>query len=71
MLLRRSHNEYENSASYRGNWINRGTLWWDGGTWPQWSGPHIFNLVKVAEVYASDDTTREARTNYEYDQQPA
>ena len=30
---------------------------------------HIFNLVKVVEVYASDNVTRVSRTEYEYDGQ--
>ncbi|MDQ3686646.1 MAG: DUF4214 domain-containing protein [Acidobacteriota bacterium] len=30
---------------------------------------HIFNLVKTVEVYAADVTTRESRTEYEYDGQ--
>ncbi|HKX27767.1 MAG TPA: DUF4329 domain-containing protein, partial [Blastocatellia bacterium] len=74
-LLRRVHNEYENDLAYRGSLINSGTLWWHPGgalyDGPQWSGPHLFNLVKVAEVYGANDTTRESRIENEYDQQPA
>jgi hypothetical protein len=74
-LLQRIHTEYDNSVGYTGYLINSGTLWWHapgvlyGG--PQWSGPHLFNLVTSVEVYASDDTTRVARTEYQYDQVPA
>ncbi|HKX29735.1 MAG TPA: RHS repeat-associated core domain-containing protein [Blastocatellia bacterium] len=73
-LLKRVHNEYENGEAYRGSLINSGTLWWhDGGSLfggPQWSGPHLFNLLKVTETYASNDLTREARTEQQYDQNP-
>jgi RHS repeat-associated protein len=31
---------------------------------------HIFNLVKVVENYAGDNTTRVSRTEYQYDGQP-
>lgn len=69
--LHRTYSEYENGASYRGDWAYRGTLWFDGSTSPTWSGPHIFNLVKLTDVYAADNTTRVARAVYEYDQQTA
>lgn len=67
--LHRAYSEYENDTLYRGDWINRGTLWYptqSGG--PQWSGPHIFNLVKESSIYAADDTTRVAHTRYFYDE---
>lgn len=32
-----------------------------------YTGRHIFNLIKWVEVYGSDDVTRLARTEYEYD----
>ncbi|MGH9768797.1 MAG: hypothetical protein ACREAB_15305, partial [Blastocatellia bacterium] len=67
--LHRVHNEYDHGASYGGGWINRHTLWsptQSGG--PDWSGAHIFNLVKETSVYAADDTTRLAHTRYFYDE---
>jgi len=74
-LLRRTHTEYINDTSYTGYLINSGTLWWHApGTFyggPQWSGPHIFNLSSLTELYAADDTTRVARTEAQYDQTPA
>ncbi|MEP7339812.1 MAG: hypothetical protein ABI977_18885 [Acidobacteriota bacterium] len=73
--MHRTYTQYENSASYIGTLINSGTLWWHqvGGLYggPEWSGPHIFTLAKNTTVYASDDTTRVARMEYQYDQQTA
>lgn len=72
-LLQRTHKEYINTPTYNGSLVNSGTLWWHQGGYlyggPQWQGPHIFNLVSLAEVYDSDDTTRVSRTVFEYDQQ--
>lgn len=73
--LHRVNMQYENSANYTGFLINSGTLWWHQGGLlyggPQWSGPHIFNLTKVTDAYAADDTTLVARSVYDYDQQAA
>lgn len=67
--LHRTHTDYENGSLYLGNWVNRGTLWFDGGTSPVWSGPHIFNLALDVSVYAADNTTKVAHTRYRYDEQ--
>jgi hypothetical protein len=66
--LHRAYSEYENDLSYRGGWINRNTLVFDGGTYPNWSGPHLFNLVKENSIYAADDTTRVAHVRTRYDE---
>lgn len=69
--LHRAYSEYENDSSYRGDWLYRGNLWYRDqytNTQPQWSGPHIFNLVKESSLYAADDTTRVAHTRYRYDE---
>jgi hypothetical protein len=71
-LLHRIHTEYHNGVEYTGYLINSGTLWYQHPSWgPQWSGPHIFSLPLATEVYANNDTTREARTEYGYDAVPA
>ena len=62
------YSDYENGALYRGDWIYRGTLWFDGGTYPNWSGPHLFNLTRERSIYAADGTTRVAHTSYRYDE---
>ncbi|MBK7597854.1 MAG: hypothetical protein IPJ07_04750 [Acidobacteria bacterium] len=62
------YSDYENGALYRGDWIYRGTLWFDGGTYPNWSGPHLFNLTRERTIYAADGTTRVAQTSYRYDE---
>ncbi len=67
--LNRTYSEYENDLTYRGNWANRGTLFFDGGTYPIWSGPHIFSLVKDSSIYAADNTTPVAHTRLRYDEQ--
>ncbi len=67
--LHRIHTDYENGSLYLGSWVNRGTLWFDGGTSPGWSGPHLFNLALDVSVYAADNTTRVAHTRYRYDEQ--
>jgi RHS repeat-associated protein len=70
-LLRRIHTEYLNDGNYNGSLQNSGMLWWkpvgapSGG--PNWSGPHIFNLISATEVYAADDVTRLARAERQYD----
>jgi hypothetical protein len=66
--LGRVHSVYDNGANYGGFWINRHTLWWDGGTSPDWSGAHIFNRVTSTSVYAADDVTRVAHAAYFYDE---
>jgi RHS repeat-associated protein len=66
--LHRVYTEYQNDISYRGTWINRGTLVSDGGTSPSWSGPHLFNLVLEQSIYAPDDVTRVAHVRTRYDE---
>ena len=66
--LHRVHSEYDNGANYGGFWINRHTLWFDGGTSPDWFGAHIFNRVISTSVYAADDVTRVAHTSFSYDE---
>lgn len=68
-LLHRTYSEYENGTLYRGNWINRGRLWFAGAPSPSWEGAHIFNLVKESRIYATaDDSMPIAHTRYRYDE---
>ncbi len=60
-LLRRTHTDYNNTTSYIGSWFNY------SGNYPSYWGRHILSLVSAVEVYASDDTTRVSRTEYQYD----
>ena len=66
--LHRTYSEYENGTFYRGYWINRNTIWFDGGTYPGWQGAHIFTLVKDSKVYAADNVTPVAHRRYRYDE---
>jgi len=66
--LHRVHSEYDNGASYGGFWINRHTLWFDGGTSPDWFGAHIFNRLTSTSVYAADNVTRVSHAAYFYDE---
>ena len=60
-LLRRTHTEYINTTPYIGYWSNN--------PYGSYFGRHIYSLASSVEVYASDDTTRVSRTEYQYDQQ--
>lgn len=72
--LQQVRTQYQNGMEYRGNWINRGLLWWHPGDLfyggADWSGPHIFNLATSTDVYGADDFTPASSTRYFYDQQP-
>ena len=57
-LLRAKRTTYENSATYTGSCNVYGCY-----------GRHIFNLPLTVELYASDNTTRVSRTEYQYDGQ--
>ncbi|HZF38372.1 MAG TPA: hypothetical protein VE715_06100, partial [Blastocatellia bacterium] len=56
-LLKRVHTEYLNIDNYNGN----------PTSWGGWEGRHIFNLPSAIDAYASDDSTRVSRVEFEYD----
>lgn len=60
-LIRRTHTEYINTQAYTGYWYNN--------AYGSYFGRHIYSLVSSVDVYGPDNTTRVARTEYQYDQQ--
>ena len=57
-LLRSTHSTYQNNTNYTGTCYSYGCV-----------GRHIFNLPLTIELYAGDNVTRVARTEYQYDGQ--